>query len=183
MNNKFIALIIIVIIAICGVSAFLLTQDRTVSNSTDNGTNIGNNTINNTVKNDTINKTVPSGNTDHKGITDQNGVTASLNGPKYSAEGKSFTITCKITNNANESITDVQGADQLFSHNFGTIGPGESKTFTTTVHIPTVAQLEADFGPGASISNPFSIGGYAVTYTLNGENFQFNSNSLEIKLV
>lgn len=185
MNNKFIALIIVIIIAICGVSAFLLTQDHTTNNGVDNGTNTGNNTANNTVNNNnhTNNKTIPSGNTNHKGITDQNGVTASLNGPMYSAEGKSVKITCKITNNANETITNVNGADQLFSHNFGTIAPGESKTFTTTVHIPTAAQLEADFGPGASISNPFYIGGYSVTYDLNGENFQFNSNALEIKLV
>lgn len=61
--------------------------------------------------------------------------------------------------------------------------PGESKLFTVCLNIPTVAQLEQVFGPGASISNPFYIGGYSVIYDLNGTRFQFNANSLEIKLV
>lgn len=185
MNNKFIALIIILIIAIGGISAFLLTQDSTISNNntTNNGTNTGNNTINNNVTNNTNNKSIPSGNTNHKGVTDQNGVTASLNGPKNSAEGKAVKLTWKITNNGNESITNVQAVDQSDSHNFGTIAAGASKTFTTTLNIPTLAQVEQNFGPGSTISNPFFIGGYSVTYNLNGESFQFNANSLKIKLV
>jgi len=184
MENKFIALIIIIIIAICGVSAFLLTQDFIFNNNV-NGT-VGNNTTNNT-GNNTTNKTIPSGNTDHKGITDKNRVTASFNGPKYSAEGKWVTVTCKITNNGNESITNVEAGSQLITHNFGTIGPGESKTFTTNLQIPTTAGLIEDFdldpNDGPIISNPFSLSSYSVTYNLNGETFQFNSNELLIRLV
>jgi len=186
MENKFIALIIVIIIAICGVSAFLLTQDFNSNNNVNNGTNTGNNTKNDTVNNNTNNKTIPSGNTDHKGNTDKNKVTASFNGPKYSAEGKSVKVTCKITNNGNESITNVEIGSQLITHSFGTIGPGESKTFTTTLQIPTTAGLIEDFDldpKDAIVSNPFSFSSYSVTYDLNGENFQFNSNELLIRLV
>jgi len=183
MENKFIALIIIIIIAICGVSAFLLTQDNDNINK---GNNTGNNTTNGTVNNNTPNKTIPSGNTDHKGVTDKNRVTASFNGPKYSAEGKTVTVTCKITNNGNESINNVEIGSQLITHSFGTIGPGETKTYTTTLQIPTTAGLIEDFDldpKDAIVSNPFSFSSYSVTYDLNGENFQFNSNELLIRLV
>lgn len=185
MKNKFIALIIVIIIAIVGVSAFLLVQDNTISNNNgiDNGTNMGNNTTNNNVINNTTNKNIHSGNTNHKGITDQNGVTASLNGPKSSSQGKTVKLTWKITNNANTSITNVRAVDQSNSHNFGTIAPGESKTYTATLYIPTLAQVEEDFGQGSTISNPFYIGGYSVSYNLNGENFQFNANPININLV
>lgn len=188
MNNKFIALIIVIIIAICGVSAFLLTQDHTTNNGVDNGTNTGNNTANNTVNNNnnTNNKTIPSENTNHKGVTDQNGVTASLNGPKYSAEGKSVKVTCKITNNANESINNVEILSQLITYNFGTIASGESKTYTTTLQIPTKASLIEDFDVDPSeavVPNPFSFGSYLVNYNLNGESFQLHSNEFKISLV
>ncbi|MBZ9570154.1 hypothetical protein KQY27_01120 [Methanobrevibacter sp. TMH8] len=182
MNNKFIALIIVIIIAVCGVSAFLLTQDNINNNGSSNGTMAGNNTGNNTMGNNTTN-VIPSGNTNNKGVTDQNGVIASLNGPKYSAQGKTVNLVWKITNNGSETIQNVQAQDQSNSHDFGNIAPGESKTFTASLNIPTLAQVKQDFGPDATIANPFSIGGFSVTYSLNGENFQFNSNSLDIRLV
>lgn len=179
MNNRFIALIIVIVVAICGMSAFLLTQETAVDNNGTNN-NVTNTTVNNTTSN---NGSTPTGNTNHKGVTDQNGVTASLNGPKSSSEGKTVQLTWKITNGGNETISEVSAIDQSNSQEFGSIAPGESKSVTFSLNIPTVNGLEQDFGPGASISNPFYIGGYSVTYNLNGTQFQFNANALEINLV
>lgn len=67
------------------------------------------------------NTTIPSGNTNNKGITDQNGVISSLNGPKYSVQGKTLKLIWKITNNGSEPIQNVQALDQSNSHNFGNI--------------------------------------------------------------
>ncbi|BBL61980.1 hypothetical protein MARBORIA2_01820 [Methanobrevibacter arboriphilus] len=179
MQNKFIALIIVIIIAICGVSAFLLTQgtDNEVNNITDNSSS--NKTVNNVTNNTNINN----GNTNFNGNTDENDITASLNGPKYSAEGKTVNLIWKITNNGNTTINNILAEDQSSSNNFGSLAPGESKTYSVSLNIPTLAQVKEDFGSDATVSNPFSIGGYSITYVLNGEQFQFNSNSLEIKLV
>jgi len=177
MQNKFIALIIIIVIAICGISAFLLTQSNEVNN-------IANNTISNqTMDNVTNSKNINNSTTTFNGDTDENNITASLNGPKYSSEGNTVNLKWKITNNGNDTITNVIAEDQSSSHNFGSLAPGESKTYSVSMNIPTLAQLREDFGPDATISNPFSIGGYSITYMLNGEQFQFNSNSLEIKLI
>ena len=165
MNSKFLVLNIIIIIAICGVSAFLLTQDYNINENE-------NKTTNKTVNNITNNKTIPSDNTTHNGITDKNGVTASLNGPKALAKGKAITLIWKITNNGNETINNVEAIDQSNSNNFGAIAPNESKIFFNTLPIHS-----------ADVSSPLYIGGYSVTYELNGEAFQFNSNALEIQLL
>jgi len=165
MDKKLLALIIVVIIAICSVSAFFLSQSPNIDNG--NTTNKTNSTVNTT-----NNKTIPSENTTNKGITDKNGVTASLNGPKFSEKGKTVSITWKIINNGNESITNVNAVDQSNSNKFGNIGPGESKTFTFNLPIPN-----------SGVSNPFFIGGFSVNYDLNGETFDFNANTLEIQLV
>lgn len=179
MKNKFIALIIVFIIAICGISAFLLTQETDVGNN--NGVN---NSSNNSVNNTTTNKSsAPTGNTNHKGVTDQNRVTASLNGPKSSSAGKTVQLTWKITNNGNESISAVSAVDQSDYNEFGNIAPGESKSFTVSLNIPTLESVRQDFGPDATISNPYYIDGYSIRYDLNGTEFQFNSNALEIKLI
>lgn len=179
MQNKFIALLIVIIIAVCGVSAFLLTQNNNTENNNITDNNGSNDNINNTMKNKNMNL----GNTNFKGNTDENGIIASLNGPLYSSEGKTINLTWKITNNGNDTINNVSAEDQSSSHNFGTLAPGESKIYSVSLNIPTLAQVKEDFGPDATVSNPFSIGGYSISYLLNGEEFQFNSNSIDIKLV
>jgi hypothetical protein len=177
--SRFIALIIVIIVAICGMSAFLLTQEAAVDKNNSNNNSYSNTNVNNT----TTNNSSHTGNTNHKGITDQNGVTASLNGPKLSSEGKTVQLTWKITNGGNETILTVSALDQSSSHEFGTIAPGESKSFTFSLSIPTLESVKQDFGPDSTVPNPFYIGGYSVTYNLNGNQFQFNANTLEIKLV
>lgn len=181
MSNKFIALIIVIIIIIFGISAFLLSQQTDVENN--NNKNINDNNSSNTFNNTTNNSNTSTGNTNHKGNIDQNGVTASLNGPISSSEGKTVQLTWKIINSGNESISSVSAIDQLNSHEFGTMAPGESKSFTVSLRIFTLKSLRQDFGPDVIISNPHYIGGYSVTYDLNGIQFQFNANALKIKLV
>jgi len=165
MENKIIALIVIVILAIVGVSAFLITQ-----NSEDNIT-IDVNQTNVTNKTDTniTNKTNSS-------------VSAVLTGPATATEGDTVTLTWTVTNNGATNITNVSGSDQNELYDFGTIGPGEAKIHKFTVNIPTSQQLIDDFDDNSTVANPFAIGGFGLSYIFNGETYNIQSNAIEISL-
>lgn len=152
-----------------------------MNNSNDNVINSSNNSSNDT--NSSNLSTSSAEFTNFKGITDQNNVKASLNGPKKSSQGNTVTLIVKITNNGNDTINNVNIDAQGVSENLGTISPKETKIFKYSFTIPTLSQIKEDFGQDSSISNPFFIGGYSISYDLNGENFQFNTNNLEINLV
>jgi hypothetical protein len=159
MRNKFLILIVIVIVAILGLSAFLLTQDpkTTAKLSTNNTTN-------------------------NSTTSQNNSILVTLEGPKSAKEGDNIQIVWKITNNLNVPITNVQGIDQNEFYNFGQINPGETKTYSFLIYIPSLKDIEMDFGPSASVSDPFYIGGFNVKYFVNGVEYSTNSNSIEIKL-
>jgi len=162
MKNKFFILIIVVIIATIGISAFLLAQNPKTTVEVNKNNN-----------NTTINST-----------TSQNkSVVAVLEGPKSAEEGDNIQIVWKITNNLNVPITNVQGIDQNEDHNFGQINPGETKTYSFLLYIPSLKDITDDFGLDATLSNPFYIGGFNVKYFVNGVEHNINSNSLEIVLV
>jgi len=164
MNGKLIALIVVIIIAVVGVSAFLLIQTpQDISNGND--TNKTNGTNNGTINNKTnVN------------------VSAVLSGPSSSKEGSTITLTWKVTNNGNTDITNVQGSSQDEYYNFGTIGPGQTKTHTFNTYIPTTEGIKEDFGENATISNPFLIGGFGLSFSVNGQEHSIQSNSIEIPL-
>lgn len=162
MRNKFLILIVVIIIATLGLSAFLLTQNPKTTVEVNNT----NNTTNNSK------------------ISQKNGsVVAILEGPKSAKEGDNIQLVWKITNNLGVPITNVQGTDQNQIHNFDKINPGETKTYSFSVPIPSLKNIKEDFGSNATISNPFYIGGFNVKYFANGAEHSINSNSIEIKLV
>lgn len=111
-------------------------------------------------------------------------VTAIQKGPATAKKGENITITYKINNNGNADIYNVSVAEQDFYKFLGTIKAGQSKTFKEKIYIPTDKEVKEDFGPDATVSNPFYIGGVAVSYqNANGEKFGINSNSLSIPLI
>jgi len=169
MNGKIIALIVIIVLAIVGVSAFFMLQTPT-TNSTD--LNQTNNTNNNTNVNIT-NKT---------NKTNITSVSAVLSGPSSSSEGSTITLTWKVTNNGNTDITNVTAGDQNENYDFGTIKAGETKIHTFTIRIPTTEGVKIDFGENATVSNPFYIGGFGLSYTVNGQVTTTNSNAISITL-
>ncbi|MCK9151487.1 hypothetical protein [Methanobacterium alcaliphilum] len=111
-------------------------------------------------------------------------VTAIQKGPATAKKGENITLTYTIHNNGNSDIYNVSVADQNFYKFLGTIKAGQSKSFTNRAYIPTDREVKEDFGPDATVSNPFYIGGVAVSYqNANGKTFGINSNSLSIPLV
>jgi len=93
------------------------------------------------------------------------------------------TIQYIVTNNGNNTVYNVQINSQGYSQLVGTLNPGESRTFTSQLYIPTDAEVQQDFGPNSTVSNPFPIGGFSVTYNdSNGARYTVLSNSIQINL-
>jgi hypothetical protein len=118
------------------------------------------------------------------GATYAQDVVATQKGPASAMKGETITLTYTVTNNGNQPIYGVTVNAQDFDKSLGTIGAGEKKTFTEKIRIPTDAEVKQDFGPDATISNPFYFGGVGVSYQdANGNSFSIESNSLSIPLV
>ncbi|MEL7670991.1 CARDB domain-containing protein [Methanobacterium sp.] len=110
-------------------------------------------------------------------------VVATQSGPKTAKKGDNVTITYKVTNNGNEQVADVKISSQDFEQTIGTLNPGETRTFTHQIHIPTDKEVQQDFGANATVSNPFYIGGFSVSFTdTSGAKHSVLSNSININL-
>ena len=110
-------------------------------------------------------------------------VVATQSGPTTAKKGDDITITYKVTNNGNEQVADVKISSQDFEQTIGTINPGETTTYTHQVHIPTDKEVQQDFGANATVSNPFYIGGFSVSFTdTSGAKHSVLSNSININL-
>jgi len=160
MKNKFLVLIVVLLIATLGLSVFLTMQNpkTTTKLSMDNGTN-------------------------NSRISQNGSVVAKLEGPESTREGSSIQLIWKVTNNLDVPITDVQGIDQNEFHNFGQIDPGETKTYSLSMEIPPLKVVKSDFGLNTACSDPIHISGFNVKYFVNGVEFDTSSNSFESNLV
>lgn len=111
-------------------------------------------------------------------------VVAIQSGPSTAHKGENVNIKCNVTNTGNNSVSNVKARSQNFDRNLGTINPGETREFQSVLYIPTDQDVKNDFGPNATVSNPFLIGGFVVTYQdAIGSETTINSNSLRIPLV
>ena len=150
--------------AMLGISAFLLTDNpKTITKLSSNNSSI------NSTKNPEVSQ--------------NSSVLARLEGPKSAKEGNNIQIIWKITNNLDVPINDVQGIDQNEIYNFGEINPGETKTYSYFIYVPSLKEIKNDFGLNESISDSFYIGGFNIKYLINGVEHSTSSNSLEIDLV
>jgi hypothetical protein len=110
-------------------------------------------------------------------------VVAVQKGPETAKKGMNVTIQYEVTNNGNETVYNVQVDSQDFAQTIGTLKPGETKKGSSTILIPTDAEVQQDFGPNATVSNPYFIGGFSVTFNDGkGAKYSVLSNSIEIKL-
>jgi len=194
--KRFIIGLIILFLAIVGISAFLFTQSEDINNSNNVTTNsstinnsIGINSANNSSANNSSNINSNSSNdivfTNHKGKTDKNKVTVTANCQKTAYQGTNASIIWKVTNNGNETIKNVVASSQIEVYNFGNIKPGETKIHEFTSYIPTNKDLEIDFDmKGGQWPGPLSSFGFSVDYSINGKNFSFRSNEcgLDVKI-
>lgn len=104
-------------------------------------------------------------------------------GPKTAHPGTNVTITCKIKNIGSEPAENITVTSQIFERQINRIDPSEEVEFTVRAYIPTLEEVEEAFGPNATLSNPFYIGGYTVIYhDIKGEH-KISSNPLKINLI
>ena len=110
-------------------------------------------------------------------------IVASQSGPASAVQGDNVTIKYSVSNTGGQIVYDVKATSQDFDTTIGTLKPGETKNFQYTLHIPTDKEVQEDFGSNATVSNPFFIGGFGVSYTdSSGSTHTINANSIEIKL-
>jgi len=162
-NNKIIALILIIIVLlVAGAFALTYKAPTTVNNNT---------TVNNVTANSS-------------NATADIKILANQTGPATAKKGDNVTINWTISNKGSQTAYNVKGTAQNFDTTVGTLTPGETKSYQYTIHIPTDAEVQQDFGPNATVSNPFFIGGFSVSYTnSDGSTHAITSNSIEINLV
>ena len=162
LDNRVIAIIVIIVVLLIGaVVAFTYLSTPTIYNNSS--------PVNN----------VSTTSTTTKGID----IVANQTGPAKAKKGDNVTINYTISNNGEQVVFNVKTNDQNFENTIGTLNPGETKNYSYVLHIPTDEEVQADFDSNATVSNPFFIGGFGVSFTdVNGSTHTINSNSLEIKL-
>ncbi len=117
-----------------------------------------------------------------KTVADIN-IVANQTGPGTTKKGDNATINYSVSNKGGQVVNNVKIHDQNFDTTIGTLNPGETKTYQYTLHIPTDKEVQEDFKSNSTVSNPFFVGGFGVSFNdLNGSSHTINSNSLEIKL-
>ncbi len=166
-NNRIIALIVIVIVLLIGgvIAYTFIASPMKTSNNT---------TVNNNSSN--VTATISNKTADIK-------IVASQTGPESAAKGDNVTIKYNVSNMGGQIVYNVKATSQNFDTTIGTLKPGETKNFQYTLHIPTDKEVQEDFGSNATVSNPFFIGGFGVSYTdSSGSSYAINANSIEIKL-
>ena len=127
-------------------------------------------------------------NSDINGTSSNDTVVAIQSGPVSAKEGSNITISWAVKNDANSTITNVKGIDQNFDYDFGSLAPGESKSINHSLYIPTMNDLiSAGFdvngnGMDEDGMDEFFIGGFALSYSMNGKDYSINSNSITVIL-
>ncbi|MGB8232405.1 MAG: CARDB domain-containing protein [Methanobacterium sp.] len=159
-----IALIVIVIVLIVGgVVAFTYIGTPTKNNISN---------VNNSINTTKSTKTTADVN-----------VTANQTGPAKAKKGDNITINYIVSNRGNQAVYNVKILDQNFDKTIGTLNPGETVKSQYTIHIPTDKEVQQDFDSNSTVSSPFFIGGFGVSFTdSNASTHTINANSLEIKL-
>lgn len=178
MNNGFFAVILIIIILVFGGVMYYATdlnpqgiglsdvEDNNISN-VNNSNNMGLNNSSTNINTNTSNKTV----------------VAIQSGPAHASEGSKIDITWAVKNDANSTITNVKAIDQNFDYDFGSLAPGESKSVNYTLYIPTINDLKsAGFDVNDDIMDEFLIGGFGLSYSMNGQDYTIKSNDITIIL-
>ena len=166
-DNKIIALIVIVIVLVIGgVAAYTFMASPVKPN---NNTSVINNSSN-------VTATISNKTASIK-------IVASQTGPASAVQGDNVTIKYSISNTGEQTAYNVKATSQDFETTIGTLKPGETKNYQYALHIPTDQEVQEDFGANATVSNPFFIGGFGVSYTdSSGSTHTLNANSIEIKL-
>ena len=110
-------------------------------------------------------------------------VLAVQKGPETAKKGMNVTIQYEVTNNGTQTVYNATINSQGYSQAVGTLKPGETKKYSSGLYIPTDAEVQRDFDSNATVSNPFVIGGFSVTFNDGqGGKYSVLSNSIQIQL-
>jgi len=154
--------LIAIVLLVAGVVAFTYKAPTTQSNNT------------------TVNNVTTKASNETANIK----IIANQTGPATAKKGDNITINYTVSNKGGQVVYNVKADDQNFETTVGTLKPGETKSYQYTLHIPTDAEVQQDFDPNGTVSNPFFIGGFGVSFSdSNGSTHTINANSLEINLV
>lgn len=171
MKKNTIFVILLIIIAIGGVTSLVLLNTNSIDNSntnkslSNNSTNISQNINNN------------SHNNNHNS---RGNIIVTQEGPSSASYNSEVTIKWTVTNKGSYPITEVKGTSQSLNYDFGTIAPGESKSTNLKLFIPDPSYID---GNGSDpVAEDYYIGGFSLNYKLNGQSYQINSNSITIAI-
>ncbi|MTK64161.1 MAG: hypothetical protein F8N15_06520, partial [Methanobacterium sp.] len=157
-------IVVVIVLLVAGVVAFSLTGNNNITKNNSSITNNSQNTVSNS-----------------SGVVK---IVAKQSGPETAKKGDNVTINYTISNEGSAAVQNVKISSQNFDNTIGTLNVNETKSYSYILHIPTDEEVQEDFGPNATVSNPFSIGGFAVSFTdSSGSIHSINANSIEIKLV
>jgi hypothetical protein len=122
--------------------------------------------------------------TNTSNVTTEIKIVANQTGPATAKKGDNITINYSISNLGQQEVFNVKVHDENFETTIGSLKAGETRNEQYKLHIPSDEEIQQDFDPNATVSNPFFIGGFGVSFRdLNGSTHTINANSLEIKLV
>ena len=85
-----------------------------------------------------------------------------------------------VSNEGSEPAYGVKMDSPDFEQTIGTLNPGETKKYQSKIYIPTNSDIQKDFEPNATLSNPFFIENFSVTF--NSAKHPILSNTLDINL-
>lgn len=188
MNNGFFAMVVLVIIIVFGGTILYVSDVVPELNDSidlalgiDDG--ISNVSLNKTVKNITENTTIGVQIKNNKSSVDK-GVIATQLAPSKAKEGSNITIVWKVKNYSNKKITGVKGIDQNYEYRFGSLNPGDVKSINYSFYIPSVEDLKnAGFGLSEDYDKEnLYIGGFSLSYHMNGKKYKINSNEVVINM-
>ena len=169
MNNGFFAVIILIIIIVFGGLIFYVSglSDNFNLDDANNGSS-----------------SIDTNNTNVSNVSTKADIVAVQSGPAYAKEGSDIMITWAIKNEGKNPITNAKAVDQNYNYNFGTINPGESKSIKYSLHIPSAKDMrDAGFAiDDKDNDDELFIGGFSLSYSMNGKNYHINSNSITIIL-
>ncbi len=142
-----------------------------------------NTTQNNTVQNITQNNTVQE-NTNVSSATKDYDATIIQKGPNAPQKrGTSVSIYYTVTNKGKNAVYNVKAWSEDFGKDIGTLKPGQTKTYTYTLYIPTDKDLASMYDNSVKLTSPLMIGGIYLSFTDDKCNcYRIQSNSIAIKL-
>jgi len=146
-------------------STYKITDSTLLTKTKTPYISINNNNNNNGLKPKTAKYNIQNSINTQKHIKTVNVVTSIKNYPKKAYQGQNLKYTCVITNKGTKPIYKVVIDGMGVHKKLGTLKPGETKKILRTEYIWTEAQIKKEFGPDATISNTYSIGGESLHYT------------------